>query len=212
MTSAQYNMPMTVTYPPNCVGAPDRLIVILKYAQSINFTGAANPSAQIFAANSAFDPDFSGVGHQPSFYDKYTAYYGRYFVRRFKFEFELMNNSSSVPVLFACIYSDVNIGANTVEELIESKYSKWGMLSVNSGGQASKHVDLPWETSMKIMGQPYTEADDNMYAAVGASPADLCYAIIRCQSVDGTTSMTATARCTLYQELVFKDLLPQSSS
>lgn len=203
---------MTVTYPGNCIGAPDRLVVVLKYSQLINFSGSAAPSAQVFAVNSAFDPDFSGTGHQPSFYDKYAAYYGRYFVRAFKMEFEVVTTVSTIPIQVVCLYSDTQIGANTVEELTESKYSLWEILSINSGGQPVRRFNLPWESTMKIMGQPFTEADDNMYAAVGASPADLCYGIIKMGATDGATTIAATARCTLYQEVVFKDLLPQSSS
>lgn len=212
MSARQFTMPMTVTYPGNCVGAPDRLIVVLKYAQLINFSGSAAPSAQTFAVNSAFDPDFSGTGHQPSFYDRYSAYYGRYFVRAFKVEFEVVTTVSTVPIQVAAVYSDTNIGANTVEELTESKYSLWDILSINSGGNAVRRFNMPWMSTMKIMGQPNSEADDNMYAAVSASPTDIAFCHIKLGATDLTTTVSATARCTLYQEVIFKDLLPQSSS
>lgn len=213
MTNRQFDMPMTVTFPANCVGLPDRLIVILKYSQQYSFAGGtATPSAQVWALNSAFDPDYSGTGHQPSFWDKIAAVYGRYFVRRFKVEVELINTTAAVGVTVACCYSDQNISSNTVEELVEAKYSKWLTLSLPTGNAAVKRISMPWMSSMKLMGQPYTEADDSMYATVSASPTDIAWGILKAAASDGLTVMTMNARVSLYQEIIMKDLLTQSTS
>jgi len=209
----QFTMPMSVSFPKNCIGFPDRLCTVLKYSQNNLFgAGSPIPTAQQFAINSAYDPDSSGAGHQPSFFDTFASVYGRYFVKAFKIEVEILNQSSSIGVFAVVNYCDQNIAANTVEQIIEAKYSKYSTLSVSTGNSAMVKISLPWMETMKLMGTPGLEADDNMYAAVNANPADIAWALIKMASVDGTTNMSAYGRTIIYQEVVFKDLLPQISS
>lgn len=53
-----------------------------KYADRITLpaTVAGNNSVYVFRANSLFDPDLTGVGHQPMFYDDMAAHYNKYTV------------------------------------------------------------------------------------------------------------------------------------
>lgn len=212
--TANFRSPTAVVFPRSIFGLPDKLVTTLKYSQMINFTGSASPTAQVFAVNSAFDPDFSGTGHQPSYYDKIAAVYARYFVESFDLDVTISNESATVPINYAICYSDQNIGANTVEELSEAQYSMYGIVGVLAS-QPIRRVTLPPMSAAKLMGTTpvnILEADDNMYAAVGASPTDVAWGIIRLGATDLTTAITARARCVLTMRIAFKDLLTQSSS
>ena len=65
-------------------GFPDRMVTKLRYVDNFNLTGAAGVvGANVFRFNSCFDPDLSGVGHQPMYFDQFcgaagTGPYGRY--------------------------------------------------------------------------------------------------------------------------------------
>lgn len=208
----QFNMPVTASFPPNCIGFPDRLITILKYSESYTFSASATPAAQAWLANSAFDPNYTGVGHQPSFYDTFAAVYGRYFVRQFKVEVDIDNQSGAIAVFAAVGYADQNISANTVEQIIEAKYTKYDTVGISSSGTSVRRIVMPWMSAAKLMGQPFTEADDNMYATVGANPADVAWSFLKVAAVDGATAVNVIARVVIYMEICFKDLLPQVSS
>ena len=213
-SNANFRSPTTVSFPKTIYGLPDRIVTTLKYSQMINFTGSASPTAQVFAINSCFDPDNSGTGHQPSYFDKIAAVYARYFVSEACLDVTISNESATVPINYAVVYSDQNIGANSVEELSEAQYSKYGIIGVLSSNPV-KRVTLPPMSMAKLMGtapKDILEADDNMYAGVGASPADVAWGIIRLGSTDLTTAITARARCVLTMRVAFKDLLTQSSS
>lgn len=56
--------------------------VTLKYTETITLTtGALGVFATyFFAANGMFDPNITGVGHQPMYYDQYMALYNHYTV------------------------------------------------------------------------------------------------------------------------------------
>lgn len=68
------------------IGMPQRYTCKLKYNTIISL----NPGAGIFAvnsfrANSLFDPDLTGVGHQPTPFDQLATFYKKYFVRSAKY-------------------------------------------------------------------------------------------------------------------------------
>lgn len=203
---------MTVTFPRNVIGFPDRLVTVLKYSESYSFSGSPNPAAQRWTVNSAFDPNSTGAGHQPSYYDTFQAIYGRYFVRHFHVEIELVNHTSTCGVFAVAAYADIDISGNTVEQIIEAKYSVYKALGFSTGSSQVVKISLPWMSTLKLMGQPFAEADDNMYAAVNANPADFAHCFMKVAADDASTNVSLIARVVLYQEVVFKDLLTQVSS
>jgi hypothetical protein len=212
MMNSQFNMPVSVTFPSTIIGFPDRLTTILRYSESYTFTGSAAPTGQYWQMNSAFDVNGSGTGHQPSFYDTFTAIYSRYFVKEFKIEVMVNNHTSTVGVFGVLAYGDINASGNTVEQLSEAKYAKSFVLGQSTGGGNVKTISLPWMASSKLMGTPYTEADDNMYAAWNANPNDLGFAWLKVAADDATTAISVLARCVIHQRVVFKDLLTQVTS
>jgi len=205
--------PSTVAFPKNIIGFPDRLVTILKYSEGpFSFSGSAAPAAQNFRMNSLFDPNQTGVGHQPSFFDTFAGVYARYFVRAFKLRVDFSNHTTTAGAFAVAGYSDVDIAANTVEQLTESRYTVMKTLGESTGGGNVKTISLPWISSQKLMGTPYTEADDNMYSTTTASPADVAFGFFKVAADDATTNLAVVARAVLWFEVVFKDLLPQVSS
>lgn len=77
----------TSAMAPMLFNAPRTKSVSLLYGDT-NFSliGASNPAAYVFRANSLFDPDFTGVGHQPRGFDQLMALYERYVVTGVKVE------------------------------------------------------------------------------------------------------------------------------
>ncbi len=211
MGNSQFSAPTTVVFPDKIIGFPDRLVTTLRYSESYSFGGSGSPGVQQWNVNSAFDPNQTGSGHQPSFYDTFSAIYGRYYVEAFKLDCFVVNQLN-IGCYGALGYADQSIGSDTVEQIIEAKYSKPFFLAPSGSGDASKKISLPWMSTAQLMGQPYTEADDNMYAAVGSNPGDIAWGHFKLQAVDGTTTVSVYMRVIIHMRIRFKDLLPQVSS
>lgn len=60
-------------------GFPDRLRTKLHYCDVVNLSASAgSPGLWQFRMNSLFDPDFTGTGHQPQWFDQLSAVYNFY--------------------------------------------------------------------------------------------------------------------------------------
>ena len=55
---------------------PDQMFIKLKYATSYRITAAQ--FHKVFSGNGLYDPDVSGVGHQPLGFDQWMTLYNRY--------------------------------------------------------------------------------------------------------------------------------------
>lgn len=73
-----FNTPRTSLYS---TGFPERMRMKHKYRESLHLTGTAGASATyIFSCNGMYDPNITGTGHQPMFFDNMAALYDHYTV------------------------------------------------------------------------------------------------------------------------------------
>lgn len=160
---------------------PNRAIVTLKYSQLNNSNGAAVD--YMFNLNSLFDPDRTGVGHQPLGFDQYSAFYNRYKVFKCKVTVQATCTGSLNCI---GIVGD-NVGS-TYAGLTNFREQPGSMLKVlNSGGptvflqKTFKLWDLTGKTWKEYM------ADDTYGAVMSASPAEVIVAHIGFWDISGAT-------------------------
>lgn len=91
-------------------GFSNKMLVKLRYVQLVTLdAGAGTYAVNEFRANSLFDPDKSGVGHQPSNFDKLATIYDRYTVLGSKCTIYWVPTSSTIitpPPLLALHVSE----------------------------------------------------------------------------------------------------------
>lgn len=199
-----------VAFPIGMVGIPDLVRTCLKYSEMIAFTASATPSAQVFLINSLFDPNFSGTGHQPSFYDFFQSMYSRYCVLGVSAVLDI-ENESAVAITCAAVFADTNVGAQTVESLSEAMRCKSAIVGP-AGSVNTKRIVMPATAIASIMGQRDLASDPNMYASVGSSPTDNCWFVYKCASTDGSTTVTSRVKFNILFDCIFKDVNPQQAS
>lgn len=65
---------------------PNSMIVNLDYHDVGTYTASLNTPGYVYLnqwrTNSIFDPDLTGVGHQPRYHDQWTTLYRKYYVRK----------------------------------------------------------------------------------------------------------------------------------
>lgn len=110
----------------------------LRYVTSIALdAGAAGITNHVFRANSVFDPDESGVGHQPLMFDEYTVLYEQYRVLSAKIKITPVpvDTGNHIPCLYG-VYRDPDTSLTYSDgmAIIEDKRNKggWGFAGFNS--------------------------------------------------------------------------------
>ena len=74
---------------------PDKSLVKLRYCQRCAINPAAGvTNSYLFRANSLFDPDLTGTGHQPLGFDEWAKFYRRYCVLGSKITVQAINVST----------------------------------------------------------------------------------------------------------------------
>lgn len=115
--------------------AADKLRIKLRYSDTATMTPSTTPSNYFISANSCFDPDRTGLGHQPLGFDQYMLMYDHYKVVGSKINVWAKAASTNVQGdrCIAAIYLDDDAAAITdIHNAIEQGETQWKNLAPTS--------------------------------------------------------------------------------
>lgn len=195
---------------------PDRLRCVLTYAQGYTLLlSSSNANArQQFSMNSLFDPDFTGTGAQPEFFDQLSALYNRYRVYGSAIKVTLLpflaGVQANVPVNVVLVPSAQSLVTYNVEDAAGLPRAQ---NRISTGNMDMKNQTLLASHSIsQILGVKDVEAADRLQALVTASPAEQCLWAIVARTADfvTTASLAVTVRITYDCELFDRQVASQS--
>lgn len=143
-----------------------RYITKMKYSQTFSLT-AAIPQYN-FRLNSIFDPDFSGIGHQPYGHDTLQTVYNRYRVISCSYNITAYSGGSVVRV--ACLPANDVMTPTSVSDVCENPRSKW-IIQIPGGNTKMLKGKVYIPSLMGRNKQQYL-ADDRFQAAFGTNPLE----------------------------------------
>jgi len=86
-------------------GFPTKMIMTHKYFENIDLSNVAGSTGiHNFRANSMFDPNMTGSGHQPYYTDQLGAIYNHYFILGSKITVTIAHKASTNTMSVACVY------------------------------------------------------------------------------------------------------------
>lgn len=191
------------------VGFSESMRTKLVYFASIPFTNATN--TQIFRGNSVFDPDLSGGGAQPNYYDTYASVYSTYRVHSSSIEVNFNNASPTVTGRCYVMPSDVVTTPTNVPNAIGNPYVKWKSYSTNNAGHSIQKIKHRMTTA-KINGktQAQVKDSDNYQALINANPADTWYWFVGGEDCAQTSAQSMFVDVKLTYDVEFTDKLNQN--
>jgi hypothetical protein len=159
---------------------------------------------QVYRGNSVYDPDYTGAGHQPLYFDQYMGIYERYRVLGAKIVVKVVNNSagsSAIAVLHADTDPLAVVSFYPISEQPHTKISRFipvsARLPVSIGMRKS---------SCEIMGLSNAQIwDDDYSGTVSGNPAKMWYFNIYVQTSDFVQNIQAQAEVTIHYDVVFSD-------
>lgn len=166
-----------------------RYIANLKYSTTFTLN-AGNSNNFYFNLNSIFDPDRTGIGHQPYGHDTLQAVYNRY--RVIKCSYNITGYSGGSVVRLAAIpMNEMWSIVPGLSEVCENPRSKWIIQVPNGNTKMIKNsVYMP-----SLVGRSKAQymSDDRYQAQFGSNPSELAIlAILGADISDAATSVQCT--------------------
>lgn len=181
------------------IGAPDYFTVKLKYNEFINNMGAGtvNGAVQVFRIDSIFDPNLTGVGHQPQSRDLWASMYDFYKVIQcdYKITFKTSSGAGTADSILSIAHSTISTeltGGSYINDSENKQVVKnyFVNTSSSSGTNAVLFIEgsvVPWELDVDI-----TEQNNTRYwTAVGSNPDSGKYLCIANNTLSGVASNVA---------------------
>lgn len=167
---------------------------------------AAVSDEQLYRGNSLFDPDFTGGGHQPMYFDQLTAVYKKYLVRASKIEVTALNTAASgnslayiflLPNRSSSLLTGVYSGPAGLREAPRVKYKIIRTVDSNPVTQIKAYM-----SSRTVYGKTDFDHRDSA-ASVTTNPTQGWYWHIVTNTVDNATNLNIDydVRITYYVDL-----------
>lgn len=186
-------------YPANgTVGRPmpfpTRMVGKLKYCETISFQSSlVSVSGQFWSANSIYDPNRSGSGHQPYGHDTYQSIYNHYTVLNSKISIKPANtNGALVPITYG-VGIDDDVGTSPAYDTWAERPTYKTRQLVLNGAPDDKPLKHSWSRAKRF---PHNDTYLTLSAPFGSSPTEEEFFVMVVQS--GTSG---TAIGTVYMNI-----------
>lgn len=183
-----------------------RYITKMKYSQTFSISSLGT-NRYMFNLNNIFDPDRSGVGHQPYGYDQLGAIYNRYRVITCHWAINMYPSEGSSPIRVCALPANEEITNTTLSDACEDPRAKWLVQVPGANGKVLKgKTYLP-----SLLGRTRAEYRASQGPLWNAAPSELAILNIYAQGLnDVTANATGTITLTYYVECFDPHTLPQS--
>lgn len=173
---------------PLGLGLPKRILVTHKYREFVTSTSTTGiATVYRFSCNGMFDPNITGTGHQPLYFDQLSAMYNHYTVIGSKATLKLIpTTSTTAATKFAFIINDDTVSTpTTIDGLAEqSKGSSW---VVPAASNNPRTMSKTWSAKKTFGGSVL--ANDELKGDPTANPAEQSYFQLNFQAADETATV-----------------------
>lgn len=177
-TSAQLRSPIS-----------DSQVVKLKYGELVAINaGAGTTATHVFRANGCFDPNYTGVGHQPYGFDQWANFYDHITVIGSRIKCTFMPTGSAVSTgtnMCAITVEDDVTTSTSINQLLEKTGTVFGYSGLSSGKQAL--VLRKNFSTKKFFNLTDVKDNDSVRGLFTQDPTDQAYYHVMASSTDGSS-------------------------
>jgi len=199
--------PITLSRTPT--GFPNQLRFTHRYAETVtrqSTTGTINQ--YVWSANGLYDPNITGTGHQPLYFDQLTAVYNHYTVLRSKISIQVVPKIADATCnsMTCVVYQSDSASAvlGTPENGKEMPWASWTQISTlsNTFGPQNK-LGLSFN-AFKVFGSRAL-SDSELRGTISSNPTEQSYFIFLFRDSEGVANCTAIITVTIEYEAVWTE-------
>jgi len=193
---------------PTKTGFPKELRIKHRYVQTVRLISTAGSLAkQVFSCNGMYDPDITGTGHQPYYFDDLSALYNHYTVLKSKITCDVVA-TGTIPFKFGIMIDDDTSAPANADTLAESPNSSYGVVDMQGSGP--KKFRKSWVASQNF--GPNAIGDPNLQGTSAANPSEQQFYHLWAQTTDGASTSSLDVQVTIEFEAIWQELKTPSGS
>lgn len=195
-------------YIGRTLGFPKMLKFKHKYATQVNVTDSGALAHYQFRANGLYDPDITGTGHQPSWYDNLTAIYDHYTVIGSFIKYTVVPTGTTIQAPFKIItwINDDTSTTGTADALTENKFSKTRVCPANNPSRIV--VYNKWSAKSFFGGSIL--ANTELKGTASTDPTEQSVYQLSLRSLDGVSTISVHVLVEITYIAVWKELKEQA--
>lgn len=196
------------TSVPAGLGFPKRMAMTLRYCQTGTMTtGAAGALSTInFRANGLYDPDQTGFGHQPMYFDQIMALYNHYICIGSKITIKWAQTPDSVgsrpPVTVGVFLNDDTVVTPSFFGILENPTIRNRLMTQNAGNAVTTTCKF---SAKKVFGGSIL-ADADLQGTVTVNPAEESIYTLFVDSSSSLTACTVAYQVQIDYITIFREL------
>jgi len=162
-------------------------ICSLRYVETTTLTpSGTTPGFYVFSLNGLYDPNITGVGHQPLGFDQLMTLYDHYFGLKAKVHIQWMNDSTFTGALVGYSITDTNAITTPLSNRLENPWTR----SVPVNDVASPPIQQTVTIDLaEFFGRKISDLEDTTLRGTSTgNPADQAYLIVWSQLVNSGAS------------------------
>lgn len=193
------------------IGFPKRMVITHKYQEIQTVTSTAGVLQKYqWSVNSLYDPNTTGGGHQPMYFDQVAALYDHYVVIGSKIRITVIGNVSTTPGFFAGCYIDDDTTTSTVSDITRlAEQTQGRFITVAPSALAPKVFNMKWSAKKAFGGSIL--ANTELQGTSASGPTEQQNYTLGLQAFAGTTANVQVAVLITYIA-VWKELKEQDAS
>lgn len=183
-------------------GFPTKLQARLRYVDTFALNAVAGGlSTQQIRCNGLYDPDHSGTGHQPMYYDQLMALYDHYTVLRSRIKVTIFNFTADPSRVNIYLNDDTTATPTDMNGRMEQSSAR-NIIVSKEGGPVVLY--LSWDAYKTFGGSIL--GNDNLQGTAGADPLELSLYTITAQNTNLTAATSVGLQCEIVFDTVFDEL------
>lgn len=172
---------------------PKMMMTKFRYSDtvSINPSAAGSVAEHVFVANGMYDPDATGVGHQPRGFDQFIGVlYDHYVVVGAKITAILDNSSNSSPAYLLLKAQDSSQTTISRTDWFEDAFTKYAVAGCGATGRPTAQSSIQCNIG-KYLGRSKPLSDPHLKGDATSNPSEKVWFHVGACSVDNSLDLNA---------------------
>lgn len=194
---------------------PRTLRTTMRYYE---YSAALNPGAggvadqYVFSANGLYDPNITGVGHQPAGFDQLMSFYDHFTVVSSKITVDFQNTDSSNEAIVFLAVRDAStaIGSNLTGN-VENGACDIQFLTARGNSRSTARMTMPCNVG-SYLGRKTVLDDPELKGNASANPSEQVYFLLGAWPNSSTDSGIVGFHCIIDYDVIFHERKPIASS